>query len=328
MNILIIEDNDGDYLIIEELLADIITASKTVRAISYTLAIEMLTLKNYSFDIVLLDLTLPDAKGAVLVSSIVNFAKDIPVIVLTGYTDNTFGIKTLAMGVSDYLLKDELNSLQLNKSITYSIERKKISKQLKESEEKYRNLFHLSPIPMWVFDVETLEFLNVNSAAIKHYGYSREEFYSMTISNIKHDEEISPVEKVIKEIKGQNSYHGTFKHKKKNGEIIYVDVQTSSIVFNNRNAEIVLATDITKNIQYTNEIEEQNKKLRDIAWVQSHVVRAPIARILGLTSLKLNNIESELDCAATLDKIEASAKELDNVVREIITKTEKAEILP
>jgi len=327
MRVLIIEDNDGDYLIIEELLADIITATKTVRAISYYEAANLLSTTNNSFDLILLDLTLPDAKGAALVNNIINYAKDIPVIVLTGYSDDTFGIKTLSMGVSDYLIKDELNSTQLNKSITYSIERKKVSLQLKESEEKYRNLFHLSPVPMWVFDVDTLEFLNVNSAAIKHYGYSREEFYTMTIMAIRPKEEIPHLEKVISEIKGRTSYQGTFKHKKKNGEIIYVDVQTNTIVFNNRKAEIVLATDITKNIRHINKIEEQNKKLRDIAWIQSHIVRAPIARILGLTELKLNNIGSEMSYENTLVQIKNSANELDNVVREIITKTEKADIL-
>jgi PAS domain S-box-containing protein len=327
MKVLIIEDNEGDYIIIEELLVQCAADTKSDRAKSYAEAVQTLTSHNNTYDLILLDLTLPDASGETLVHNIVNFAKDIPVIVLTGYSDNTFGIKTLSMGVSDYLLKDELNISQLNKAISYSIERKKISLQLKESEEKYRNLFHLSPIPMWVFDIKTLEFLNVNSAAIKHYGYSREEFYSMTIKDIRPQEEIPHLEKVLSEIKGRSSYQGTFKHKKKNGEIIYVDAQTNSIIFNNRNAEIVLATDITESIKHINEIEEQNKKLKEIAWIQSHIVRAPIARILGLAELKLSNINSEMNYETTLGQIKDSATELDNVVREIITKTEKVETL-
>src|SRR5690606_34852793 len=114
-------------------------------------------------------------------NEVMALAKSTPVIVLTGYSDIDFGIKSLSMGISDYLLKEELSATSLYKSIMYSIERKEIYRTLKESEKRYKDLFHLSPEPMWLYDVETLKFLDINNAAIKHYGFSREEFLNMTI---------------------------------------------------------------------------------------------------------------------------------------------------
>ena len=115
---------------------------------------------------IFLDLTLPDANSKQLVSEILPIAGDTPIIALTGYRDKDFSVKTLSLGISDYLIKDELNPSLLHKSIVYNIERKRISIELRESEKKYRNLFHFCPIPMWVFNPETFMFLNVNDAAI------------------------------------------------------------------------------------------------------------------------------------------------------------------
>src|SRR5690606_8890710 len=74
---------------------------------------------------------------------------------------------------------------QLYKSITYSIERKRIHTELNESQGKYRRLFQLSPLPMWVFNTDTLMFMDVNDAAVRHYGYTRAEFLTMMIQEIR-----------------------------------------------------------------------------------------------------------------------------------------------
>src|SRR5205823_9462452 len=63
--------------------------------------------------------------------------------------------------------------------------------QTARTAERYQMLFESSPLPMWVYDAETLEFLNVNDAAIRHYGYTREEFLSMTIREIRPPEDVA-----------------------------------------------------------------------------------------------------------------------------------------
>lgn len=247
--ILIVEDNPGDFLLIQDYLCE--EFSQPVIEHVQTFAGAKLKLKtNTHFDTILLDLTLPDATGELLVNEMVQLAASTPIIVLTGYADKDFGIKTLALGISDYLLKDDLNATQLYKSIAYSIERRRINNELKESELKYHNLFDLSPIPMWVYDLITLAFLNVNDAAINHYGYSKEEFLTMTVNDIRPPEEVAKMEEVITSI--ANSKKSIYRHLKKNGELIDVEIQSNEIYFDNKNACLVLSNDISGSVYQTN----------------------------------------------------------------------------
>ncbi|WP_394767120.1 PAS domain S-box protein [Ferruginibacter sp.] len=250
-HILIVEDNPGDFMLIQDYLCEefatpVIEHAKTFGAAKIKLDVPV------HFDAILLDLSLPDANGKLLVTEMVRLAGTIPVIVLTGYADKDFGIKTLALGIADYLLKDELNAAQLHKSIAYSVERRRINNELKDSEKKYHNLFDLSPIPMWVYGQETLKFLNVNKAAIEHYGYSKEAFLSMTVNDIKPSEEVARMEEVITHIENSKNLKSIYRHLKKNGELIDVEIQSSEIYFNDNKACLVLSNDITANVYQKN----------------------------------------------------------------------------
>src|SRR5690554_5572369 len=241
LDLLVIEDNQGDLLLIEDLLHEKIRFPTIKEATCFKDVKRLFEESEPDFDAILLDLTLPDNSGEALLRDVMALAKSTPVIILTGYSDIDFGIKSLSMGISDYLLKEELSATSLYKSIIYSIERKEIYNNLRESEKRYKDLFHLSPEPMWLYDIETLEFLDINDAAIKHYGFSREEFLSMTILQIKPPEERNKFEQ--RQINPQENYrnisNGVFSHKKKNGKKIKVDLQSNAIQYNGRKAEIV-----------------------------------------------------------------------------------------
>jgi hypothetical protein len=133
--------------------------------------------------------------------------------------------------------------------ITYTevtTERKKAEKALKESEEKYRYLFANNPQPMWIYDLETLGFLEVNDAAINHYGYSREEFMMMNLKNIRPAEDIPLLIENINLVSSSQNPTGGWRHIKKNGEIIYVEITSQSMLFNGLKARHVLINDITE----------------------------------------------------------------------------------
>jgi PAS domain S-box-containing protein len=326
-NILVVEDNPGDFALVEDFLLEQIEALTLVHAKNYRDAKSFLHKNNSPFDIVLLDISLPDKTGIPLIQEMVELCGNTPVIVLTGYTDFSFGATSLSLGVSDYILKEELTSISLYKSIIYSSERKKVISALEESEKKYSELFHLSPQPMWVFDLESLYFLNVNNAAIKHYGYSREEFLSMTISDIEPIEEIVKMEKALEIIKENDEliYQGNFIYRKKNGELVQVDTQSNIIKYRGKKAAVILAIDVTERSNYIKAIEQQNEKLREISWIQSHVVRAPLARIMGLVNIikemNVNNTEEQ----EIFDYMLLSANELDEAIRNITHKTKLVE---
>ncbi len=247
--ILIVEDNPGDFLLIEDYLQEELASSLIHHATTFAQAKDILS-RNVSIDIIFLDLSLPDASGESLVNEMMKLSGSVPVVVLTGYTDKEFGIKTLSLGISDYLLKDELNASQLFRSMTYAIERGRIHTELKESEENYRNLFQSSPIPMWVFDTDSLAFLDVNDSSIKHLGYAREEFLSMSINQIWPEEDEATFEALLNPYrKNKLLFHGVIRYKKKNGEIITAEIVSNVIDFDGRSARLTQATDITEKLK-------------------------------------------------------------------------------
>ncbi|WP_276373665.1 PAS domain S-box protein [Chryseolinea sp. H1M3-3] len=246
LQILVVEDNTGDFILIEDYLREQGAHIMLRRASTYEEAERTLE-QRHNFDAILLDLTLPDAYGEKLVHDMVEIAGSTPIVVLTGFSDQKFGISALSMGVADYLLKDELNAYQLYKSIAYSVERKRIGNQLKKSEAKYHRLFHFSPLPMWVYDLETLSFLDVNEAAIVQYGFSKEEFLQMKLPAIWTQNNVGEQLDRIKQFKKFAApYRGIVQHVKKSGELIFVEVQSDSIDFDGKAARLVLATDITE----------------------------------------------------------------------------------
>lgn len=152
--------------------------------------------------------------------------------------------------------------------ITFSVfmrdisERKRFSTELELSEKRYRNLFYLSPLPMWVYDLTTFEFLDVNDAAVRHYGYSHEEFMTMTLDEIRPDDELGTFERALNYVKKSVVFHrGDFRHKKKNGQIIDVDVQSNMIDYAGRDARLILAIDITRERENERELKKLTQSL-------------------------------------------------------------------
>lgn len=323
-HILVVEDNPGDYLLVEDYLDELLVTPTLIKAESFKEAHEILTDRQVAIDVILLDLSLPDRWGEALIRDVKAVSGNAPLIILTGYTDENFAIKSLSIGATDYLLKDELNATALYKSIVYSIERCKILGNLKDSEQRYADLFHFSPQPMWVYDVETLRFLDVNEAAILSYGYSYQEFLSMSIRDIRPKEDIPLLQQTLMRPSKQEEvfFRGEFRHLKKNGEIIYVDLRSSSIVYNSRAAKIILSNDVTANKIHLTAIEQQNEKLKEIAWLQSHVVRAPLARMMGLTHLLIDDELPEPEYREYLNEILNSAHELDTIIKDIVHKAQ------
>jgi PAS domain S-box-containing protein len=326
--ILVIEDNPGDYILVEEYLEEMITDPKILRTENFKETNEILLEKKSKFDVILLDLTLPDKSGEQLIGEMISIVDNVPIIVLTGYADANFAIKSLSMGVSDYLLKDDLSPVVLFKSIVYNIERNKNLIRLQESEQRYSDLFQLSPQPMWVFDLETLEFLNVNQAAIVHYGYSLEEFMSMTIKDIRPKEEAGFAENLIEQTRKENSrpVRAIFNHVKKDGTLIRVEAHSNAIDFQGRRCRLVLANDITSKLKYLEAIETQNEKMRDIAWTQSHILRSPLSRMMGLIDLIQNDDLEVSELKEFLRHLVDSAKEFDAIIREVVEKAQQISI--
>jgi PAS domain S-box-containing protein len=124
-------------------------------------------------------------------------------------------------------------------------ERKEAEASLHQTEESFHLLFTSNPLPMWFFDSETLSFLEVNNAAVVQYGYTREEFLKMTLIDIRPLEEIPRLRADIEQHHTGIDRSGVWKHKKKDGTIIAVDITSHEITFAGKKAKFVLARDVT-----------------------------------------------------------------------------------
>ncbi len=147
-------------------------------------------------------------------------------------------------------------------------ERAEAEKKIGESEEKYRNLFQNNPLPMWIYDPATLRFLEVNQMAVQHYGYSESEFLSMSVMEIRPEKERQRLEKIIAEKREQDRMYkrGVWTHLKKNGEAIFVDIISHDVRYANVKAVLVLANDVTMQMDLQQEIiREKVARQREIA---------------------------------------------------------------
>ena len=130
--------------------------------------------------------------------------------------------------------------------VTDITERKQAEAALRESEERYRELFEANPHSMWAYDLESLRFLAVNNAAIAHYGYSREEFLAMTIRDIRPAEENPALLASVRTATEGFDEAGVWRHCKRDGTRIDVEISSHVIDFAGCRAEVVLASDVTE----------------------------------------------------------------------------------
>ncbi len=244
MNILIIEDNSGDlYLIEDALLRTNLKIDRQQSARTMREAKEML--RDIAFDVIFLDLFLPDVSGMSGFQQIDPRNSGAAVIVLTGLQDENIAMEALKYGVQDYLVKGEYDEKLLEKSVRYSLERKSNEEILQQSRERYKILFEGNPIPMWAFDMETYRIVMVNNAAINHYGYSMEEFSNMNIFDIHHPSEKDLLIPFLRDNSNQVHTAGEWKHVKKDGTFIDVEIVSHIIPWDNSFVRLVATYDIT-----------------------------------------------------------------------------------
>ena len=132
--------------------------------------------------------------------------------------------------------------------------------EIERSEERYRMLFEASPMPMWVYDADTLTFVRVNDAAVRKYGYSREEFLAMRIIDIRPQEEVAAVLADVKARGGPGSpAPKVWRHLTKDGSVIEVEITAGRITFEGRRAALVLANDVSERMRLERRLADAEK---------------------------------------------------------------------
>jgi PAS domain S-box-containing protein len=195
-------------------------------------------------------------------------------------------------------------------------ERKRSEEELRDSEDRYRKLFELNPHPVWVYDRATLGFLAVNRAAIQQYGYSQEEFLAMTIRDIRPQEDIPTLLNSVAAVRDGEQKSGVWRHRTRDGRIIDVEITSYSFTFAEREADFVIAVDISdrKRIEeerrkFTVSLETANRELefrnREVERAtqlkskflssMSHELRTPLNAIVGFSDLLAEETAGQLN---------------------------------
>ncbi|MDQ7975680.1 EAL domain-containing protein [Paraburkholderia sp. SARCC-3016] len=147
-------------------------------------------------------------------------------------------------------------------------ERLRVARALRRHDERFRGLFDEHPVPMYIFDRESLRFLAVNAAAVHQYGFSEEEFLEMTIRAIRPPSEIARLESHLQRSEAAprtgRTVAGIWHHRRKDGSIINADISYHPLTFMNRSAMFVLAADVTDQINAEAEALRSNQMLETV----------------------------------------------------------------
>ncbi|HMD96094.1 MAG TPA: PAS domain S-box protein [Terriglobia bacterium] len=132
-------------------------------------------------------------------------------------------------------------------TIAHDISARKVAEEARQqSEARFRLLFANNPLPMWAFDVETLRFLEVNDAAVAHYGYSRDEFLAMRITDVRPAEDVPVFIETIRTRRPGLEARGEWRHRLKDGRIISAEIIANTVDWGGRQAELAVAIDVTE----------------------------------------------------------------------------------
>ncbi len=260
LTILVIEDNQGDFILLEALICSL---SLNVQNIIHTTTLgdALTVLPGIKPDIIFLDLFLPDSKGLNAFKNLYLAVAEVPTIVLSGLNDIATSVEALSLGAQDYLVKGGFDKNGLEKSMIYSIERKRVELKAISSEEKYRQIFYNNPLPTFIYNTTTSKILECNVVTLKEYGYTREEFLDLTIQDIvKGKKKMLGIERSCDDRDKKKEEYEFWHHKKKNGEIMFVVLNTCAIEHDGFIVCQVQVQNVTKQIKLQKKLECQQKQ--------------------------------------------------------------------
>jgi PAS domain S-box-containing protein len=204
--------------------------------------------------------------------------------------------------------------------IALAIERRRAEDALSKSASMFRLLFAHNPLPTWVFDSETLRFLQVNNAAVNQYGYSREEFEAMNVADICHAAEYGHFLESLRQLKAKPRYKMLCKHMAKDGHAIEAELIAHQLDYNGRAVHLVVAQDIGERHQLEEQLRQAQKMeaVGRLAGGVAHDFNNLLMVIKGHTELLMNVLPPSDAAARKIEQIDRAADRATSLTRQLL----------
>ncbi|MGE5352539.1 MAG: PAS domain S-box protein [Acidobacteriota bacterium] len=266
IRILQIEDNPGDVRLIKEMLKEVKSPGCSLKYAS-DLASGIEFLNSHDCDLILLDLGLPDSMGLATLEKVHSINSMIPVVIMTGLDDEELGLMAVKTGAQDYLIKSEIDTNILIRSIRYAIERKRIDEKLRRSEERFRSTFDQAAVGLAHVSLEG-DWLRVNEKLSDILGYSPNELLGKNCLKMTHPDDLPEDARNIELLLRYKTKTYTIekRYKHKNGSYVWCQL-TRSLVEESPEAPkyfLSVVEDISKRKQTELALLNSEQRLRTI----------------------------------------------------------------
>ena len=290
-----------------------------------------------SYDVWLLDYRLPQENALEILKKIrLSAYRKIPVILVTGKGDEEIAVKALKLGAFDYVTKNQGYLFKLPSVIEnahYSRRLEREHEALIETEKRYRSLFENSPMTMLLIDPASGDIVDANLAAVRFYGWSREELIAKKIDEIN----ILTPEEIQEEMRAaakENRNHFLFKHQRSDGTICDVEVYSGPIEVGSRSLLHSMVYDITQRIKMMEEKEKLQKQLiqgqkmeaiGQLAGGIAHDFNNILSAVIGYTELTLDDVERGSIIERNLQEVYTAGKRAKDLIRQILAFARQSE---
>jgi PAS domain S-box-containing protein len=291
-------------------------------------------LRAQVWDAVISDWAMPTFSGLSALAILGELGLDIPFIIVSGTIGEDVAVEAMHAGAHDYLIKGNLKRLvpaieRETREAKVRAARRSAEVELVKAAQRYRALFDSSPLPTWVCEPASQSLLAVNDAAVKHYGYSREEFALLKMSDLELEERPSDIGALGQGVEPENM---ALRHRKKDGTAIWVELTTHDLELEGRRTRLFVVHDVTKRKNAEAQLRKTEEQLRQaqkmeaigsLAGGVAHDFNNLLSVILGYTGIALDELTPGEPIRNDIEEVQLAGQRAATLTRQLLAFSRK-----